>query len=163
MAGRSRGAGPLNLSSRPEVLYKASIERIHEADLALKHQRWALALYLAGLAVECILQAHALRKEPLHDARHDMQKWLKKCPEGFARSLSTSASSEWSRVVQIWSNNLRYMSESGVLGYLRRRVAGRGLKGGGQQLLKRCTGDFVDSAREVHKLGVAAWQSYFAK
>lgn len=59
-----RFATQAELTYRPQVLYEASIERIREAESALAAAHWVLAMYLAGLAVECVLQAVALRWEP---------------------------------------------------------------------------------------------------
>ncbi len=70
---------PSELAHKPKVLYHASLERIDEARKAHDSGDHVLAMYLSGLAVECILQAVAFLDKPIHDARHDLKKWLNRC------------------------------------------------------------------------------------
>ncbi len=65
-----------DLVHHPIVLYSASAERLEAAKFAAAHGDWVMAVYLAGLSIECLLQAFALRDVPTHDARHDLTKWL---------------------------------------------------------------------------------------
>ena len=64
---------------KPIVLYYASVERKEAAWAAYERKDYVLAMYLAGLAVECILQAIVLNDDPTHDAKHDLTKWLARC------------------------------------------------------------------------------------
>jgi hypothetical protein len=80
-------AKPVGLSHRPNVLFAASAERLAAAVRAAGGSDWVMATYLAGLSVECMLQALALHLVPTHDARHDLSAWLSKCPRSFRDTL----------------------------------------------------------------------------
>jgi len=88
-----------DLSHRPNVLYLASIERMAAARRMIddKPHDYVLACYLAGLAVESILQALALHGGAGHDAKHTLSKWLSKCPSALHDALKGSA--EWNQLV----------------------------------------------------------------
>ncbi len=99
-----------DLSHKPNVLYLASIERITAARRMIdqKPHDYVLVSYLAGLAVESILQAIALHGGAAHDAKHTLSMWLSKCPAALHDALKGSA--EWNRVVALWDNGMRYLS-----------------------------------------------------
>lgn len=147
----------LDLSYRPNVLYLASIERMAAARrmIDIKPHDYVLASYLAGLAVESILQAIALRGGAAHDARHSLPNWLSKCPSAMDDALKGSA--EWNLLVALWDNAIRYLSFDGLLGYLRNKQAVRGKKGGVESIVRHVTKNLVDAAEDVHKKGLAVW------
>ena len=149
--GKQTGA---TISLRPEVLYPASLERITEADEALECGHFALSMYLSGLAVECVLQAIAIRGGAAHDAKHDLIKWLKKCPEKLKRTINARVADDWSTIYAAWNNRLRYLSDSGLLGYLRRKGLTKGIKGRPESVLKENAKRLLASAQAVHKKGV---------
>ncbi len=145
----------------PEGLYYASLERIEDARLARNEQHWVAAMYLAGLAVECILQALALRDYPRHDARHDLTQWLGRCPTTLQETLkSTAARADWNRVRTVWYNAMRYVSESGLLGYLRKTGRAHGIKGGREAILRKNVELLVKSASAVHIKGLNTWRRF---
>src|SRR5438045_3518447 len=84
------------LSQRPAVLRAASIERIDEAAALLDRESWALSMYSAGVAVECLLQAFAFRDGAAHDAKHDLARWLAKCPLSLSNAILARAAPDWS-------------------------------------------------------------------
>jgi len=59
---------------RSDSYYTAARERIKEAQFLLENRYYTLAMYISGLAVECILRAFRLLKDPTFDERHDL--WL---------------------------------------------------------------------------------------
>lgn len=146
------------ISSQPRVLHAASVERITEADEVLENGRYALSMYLSGLAVECILQAIAIRDGAAHDAKHDLIKWLMKCPEKLKDAIRARAADDWSTVNTTWSNRLRYMSESGALGYLRNKGLVRRIKGGHESILKVNAKRLLASAQAVRRKGMIIWR-----
>lgn len=158
-AATHRGAGvPVAvLSLQPPVLYEASIERIEEAHLLALQGRAALAMYAAGLAVECLLQAFALRRRQRFDARHDLTGWLAKGPAELIDAVRGRAAGEWSVLIAIWSNRLRYMSDAGLLGYLRDKQLHRHVRGGPKSLLTTRTRECVNAATTVHRKGLVVW------
>src|SRR4051794_213849 len=78
---------------------------------------YVMASYLAGLAVESILQALALQSGAARDAKHALFNWLSKCPTALHDALKGSA--EWNRLVALWDNGLRYLPFAGLLAYFR--------------------------------------------
>jgi hypothetical protein len=114
-------------------------------------------MYTAGLAVECILQALALRWGAKYDARHDLIKWLQKCPSGLQLALRTHAAEQWSTVNTAWTNRLRYLSEDGLLGYLRKKEFNRGIRGGRDSVLKLNARKLCYAAHVVHGKGLVIW------
>jgi len=122
-----------------------------------KPHDYVLASYLAGLAVESILQALALQNGSAHDAKHSLPNWLSKCPSALHDSVKGSA--EWNEVVALWDNGLRYLSFDGLLGYFRKKGYGKGMKGGVESIVRGVTKNLVDAAEMVHKKGLAVWLS----
>lgn len=153
-----------NLFHRPVVLYQASAERKDAAWAAFALGDYVLAMYLAGLAVESILQAIALNDRPIHDAKHDLTSWLGKCRASIQDILKSDPLREhWSRVVRVWCNELRYLSRDGLLGYMRKMKLNRGIPGGPDDIMKSVAKSLLDSASMVHSTGVAAWARYTGK
>ncbi len=152
-----------DLSHKPNVLYLASIERMAAARRMIDEQPpdYVLASYLAGLAVESILQALALQNGAAHDAGHGLSNWLSKCPAALNAALKGSG--EWNQVVALWDNGLRYLSYDGLLGYFRRKGNAGGKKGGVESRVRQVTKDLVDAAEAVHKKGLAVWHSSIKK
>ena len=149
----------LDLSHRPNVLYLASIERMTAARRMIddKPRDYVLASYLAGLAVESILQALALRGGAAHDARHSLSNWLSKCPSSLHEALKGSA--DWNLLVARWDNGIRYLSFDGLLGYFRNKGYVHGKKGGVESIVRAVTKDLVDAAEFIHNKGLAVWVS----
>lgn len=145
-----------SLSHQPGVLYEASLERMREANLLLDMNCHVLSSYVAGLAVETLLQAHAIRAGSSHDARHDLRLWLAKCPYDLIDTVKQSAQ-EWSLVCSVWSNEMRYYSKNGLLGILRSKKEHRGDRGGPESILKNGARRCVEAARVVHAKGVMQW------
>jgi hypothetical protein len=144
----------LDLSHRPNVLYLASIERMTAARRMVddKPHDYVLASYLAGLAVETILQALALHGGAAHDARHSLSNWLSKCP-------SSLHEADWNLLVARWDNGIRYLSFDGLLGYFRNKGYVHGKKGGVESIVRAVTKDLVDAAEVIHNKGLAVWVS----
>jgi hypothetical protein len=149
----------LDLSHRPNVLYLASIERLMAARRMIddKPRDYVLASYLAGLAVESILQALALHGGAAHDARHSLSNWLSKCPSSLHDALKGSA--DWNLLVARWDNGIRYLSFDGLLGYFRHKGYVHGKKGGIESKVRVVTNDLVDAAEFIHNKGLAVWLS----
>jgi len=118
---------------------------------------WVMSMYVSGLAVETLLQAHALRKGASHDARHDLRAWLDKCPAPVVSAVKGRASAEWSQLNVLWSNELRYLSVRGLLGLLREKGQGQRISGGPSAIIKVCARRCLVAADVVHKKGVALW------
>ena len=122
-----------------------------------KPHDYVLACYLAGLAVESILQALALQGGAAHDARHSLSRWLSKCPATLHDAMKGSA--EWNLLVALWDNGIRYLSYDGLLGYFRKKGYVKGKKGGVESIVRGVTKNLVDAAEVVQMKGLAVWLS----
>lgn len=149
------------LSRRPEVLFEASLERREEAAGLFEQGRLVLSMYVSGVAVEAILQALALSGGARHDAHHDLDLWLAKSSAEVADAIKDHAATEWSLILGLWSNDLRYLSFEGLLGRLRMTRMNRGIKLGkdGPRAIvwenaRRC----VQAALTVHAKGLELWR-----
>lgn len=91
----------------PVPLYAASLERMLTAQaLSEREQDPVAAVYLAGVAVELMLQALAHWDGAEHDARHDLRLWLGKCSPRFENVvLSPPLDRRWSLLVSDWRNH----------------------------------------------------------
>ncbi|HLL90431.1 MAG TPA: hypothetical protein VK324_14120 [Tepidisphaeraceae bacterium] len=144
-------------SRKPTNLYHASIERMQECHRAFDAHEYVLSAYLAGVAVECVLQALAMAGGQPHDARHDLPKWLAKCPAQLQGQIKTGAAEEWSLIVALWDNAFRYLSTAGFLGYVRDKQANRGIAGGPDAVVREVSRRIRDAADTIHKRGTAQW------
>jgi hypothetical protein len=151
------GAKHPPFSQRHEVLYAASIERIEEAQILFDRGSWAMSIYLAGLAVEAILQAFAHRGGSPHTARHDLGRWLDLCPSRLVDLIKGNARDEWSLLSSVWDNTLRYLPEEGLVAHLKASDVGRRLKGGRKAMARTIACRFLDAARAVHNKGLQIW------
>jgi hypothetical protein len=148
----------MDLSHRPSTLYGASTEHLRIASELLESGRrgnYAMSIYIAGLGVECILQAIALHHGSRHDARHDLRAWLAKCPGTLISGLRGTPA--WDEVVASWSNEIRYFSFEALAGYLRRKNRFTGRKGGVESLVRAAACSFVAACVRVQEKGVAEW------
>lgn len=151
----------LDLPHTPIVLYRASFERRDAAWSALARNDYVLAVYLGGLAVECLLQAAALLDDPTRDARHNLSMWLLRCRVSMQDALqSDTARPHWARLNRVWQNGLRYLSSEGFLGYLRQRELARNISGGPHAIMRRVAKDFLESVEFIHGQGVAQWERF---
>lgn len=126
--------------------------------LAYEEDDYVLSIYLGGLAVECILQALALRSGARHDARHNLAEWLARCPASVRNALMRKDMREhWAIVAANWHNRLRYLSRATLLGYLRSKTTYHRLKGDELARMKAWSRAFLEAARRVHGKGVSQW------
>jgi hypothetical protein len=155
----------VNLTHKPIVLYHASIERIVGARRLLEAPApdYVMAMYQGGLAIECLLQAFALRHGEPHDARHNLVTWLGKCPAALQDAVKTKAPDQWNHLIVVWDNGLRYLSSAGLLGYLRKKGRTYGVSGGPEAIIRMNAKALVLAAAAVHHAGVTVWLSYTEK
>lgn len=151
------------LTKRPEVLYQASLEHISALDELRRNGQWVLAIYVAGLAVECILQAIALHTGSPDDVKHDLRKWLARCPDRFQAAIQGQIPEQWSFLSLVWVNRLRYLSHEGLLGHLRALQLNRGIKGPGESILKSNADRVIAAARDIHGKGAVTWRQTYSK
>lgn len=139
-----------------EMYRAAAKEHMDDARLLYRSDRYALSLYVAGLAVECTLRAYRVRRDPQFDARHDLRDLHKLAafnlviPEKRSREVNAAMS----EIVTLWRNDHRYHSNESLRQDLKKRRLVGGIKG---DPLKTLCARAVDAAITVVTSGEAQW------
>ena len=159
---------------RAEDYFQAGTERMAQSrSLFTHHIGYALAMYCAGLAVECILRAFRWRKDQSFEGRHDLEDLLKASrllalhdehmrrkgvsPEKI-QDHALGLRAALAEVVALWHNNFRFASEARLRAFLRQIRRLQGIKG---DALKKNASDLLNAAQLIVDQGVALWT--FAK
>ncbi len=166
---------------RPEDYFKASIERISQAKVLYDNgSSFALSMYVSGLAVECMLRAHALLREPDISERpdslkmfkaHDLSLWFKKSGlmewdevdlsrKGIdpvrANAQSRDLQAAASKICIVWMNLFRFASEERVRSYIKKKKLDRGKRG---DFLKENARILLNVSEVVVTKGTFRWNS----
>ncbi len=135
---------------------EAAQERRDEAWHLYENGRYVGALYLTGVAVECLLRAYRVRRGLPFQARHNLiglyqeSGLMEFINERNRERLAADLGEVWSR----WKNDYRYASEKRLRAEINRRERDRRTKG---DLLKWNARIAWDSGSYVIATGVAAW------
>ena len=138
--------------------YWACLERIESARRLYGEGRYVAAIYLSGVAVECLLRAYMMKTHPSFDARHDFSMLLKQSgiaafiPEGRQREFGEHFDNVWAR----WKNNYRYVSSAWLRSKYRKLGLNKGVKG---CILKANSLIIYESASKLINSGVKRWES----
>lgn len=157
---------------RPEHYYHAALERIAQAKaLYDRDDSHAPAMYVAGVAVECLMRAFKMRRGGEFDERHDLLRLFSESgmlsidPAALrAVGLSEAESAvfaqrlraEVSDVVRLWANDYRYATEARLRGHLKRIAPEPRVKG---DLLKYQSLRLYNAAKRIVDLGVLLWRA----
>jgi HEPN domain-containing protein len=137
---------------------EAANERLAEANLLYEKAHYALALYVAGVAVESLLRAYAFRLESRFDAAHNLKLLL---DVSNLQSLATPAESQQvftaiDELYRRWRNDLRYTSNGRLRRRLKKDKLDRGIRG---DFLKENCRIAIEKATIILKIGVATWKA----
>lgn len=141
-----------------EAYHEASLEHIDSARELLDQKRFALANYIAGVAVECIFRAYSLRLGGGFDCRHDLKLWYDAAkfdnivPANRRELISLSEGI----ICTHWSNSQRYCSIEFLRAYFKLAGLDRGMRG---DFVKELTRQTVEAAFEIVTLGDRQWKS----
>lgn len=152
--------------------FRASLERMSQSQHLYRQGEgsYALAMYAAGLAVECLLRAYLVRRKREFESRHDLLLLFKESsildvdPDQLKAKGLTSEQIQahqkvlWSSVNDVfilWRNNYRFASEARLLAHLRKMKLYRRAKG---NLLKAKAYDLLKAAQVFIDKGVLQWQ-----
>jgi len=162
-------AGSMDFTS--DHYYQASVERMSQAQHLDRdgEGNYALAMYTAGLAVECLLRAYMLKRKREFESRHDLLLLFKE--SGIedveldrlkAKGLTDEQIQEhqkilWSSVNDVfilWWNNYRFASEARLLAHLKKMKLYKRERG---NLLKAKAYDLLRAAQRFIDKGVLQW------
>ena len=134
---------------RAAVEHVERLDRHGEADPAL-------TIFIAGLAVECVLRAHCVRRSPQFSARHDLWELARdaRFPALFPDDDADDYGHALQQVALIWSSNDRFRPAATVRSRLRRLGLTHGRRG---DLLVRVAGEMRGHADLLVRLGSARW------
>ena len=152
--------------------FRASVERMSQAHILYRegNGRYALAMYVAGLAVECLLRAYMVRRKREFESRHDLLLLFKESgilnvdPDKLkARGLTDEQIQEHQKILKssvnvvfiLWRNNYRFASEARLLAHLKKMKLYQRKKG---DLLKAKAYDLLKAAQGFIDRGVLQWQ-----
>jgi HEPN domain-containing protein len=140
-----------------EIYYRAAFERIEDAHLLHEEGHYPFAIYASGLAVECLLRAFRVLKEPSFDERHDLWLlWKNTALSDVHREPSYSQIYQTLMTIsRFWNNGHRFASQNALRNFLKRIGADRGIKG---DFLKYSSKMLYEAANEFLRLGVVRWK-----
>lgn len=139
----------------------AALTRIRAAEQLHTAAMYSSAIYLAGVAVECILRAYRVRADAEFDSRHDLPGLLRASglrdyvPAKRRAEVAAALGDVWSR----WRNDYRYASDDRVLRDLREKGLTLGIKGDPRNQLKENSRRVFEKAHELVGLGVERWKN----
>ncbi|HBI44654.1 MAG TPA: hypothetical protein DDY78_17655 [Planctomycetales bacterium] len=168
--GRDGSDREVGMDFKPEHYFQAALQRMEQArHLYDRGNSFALSIYLGGLAVECMLRAFKLRRDPSFDERHNLLRLFsasgmlrvdygKLRDKGFTdtqidkhlHNLRVALNA----IAVLWANNYRYASEERLLSHLKRTTDYRKTKG---DYLKARAREFLNSAQTFITGGVTHW------
>ncbi len=145
------------MGSTAESYYRAALERIEDANTLLAQGRHPFAMYTSGLAVECLIRAFRVLKDPSFEERHDLRELWKKTvlADVHEEPSYTQISQARATISILWSNNHRFSSENELKSFLKNSGQDRGIKG---DFLKYNSKKLYDAADTFIRLGKIRWR-----
>ena len=142
---------------RSESYYTAARDRIKEAQFLLENRYYTIAMYISGLAVECILRAFRLLKNPTFDERHDLWRLWKstELANVHGELYHEKVQSAMDTTMALWRNDYRFHSEAALRSYLKKIGSDRSIKG---DFLKFNSKILYEAAEEIVQFGVNRWK-----
>ena len=161
----------LSVDFPPEHYYQTAIERMRQAQhLYREGASFALAIYVGGVAVECLLRAFKGRRDSTFDERHDLQRlfaasgllrvdraklqakrWTDAQIDEHLKTLEVAAN----EIHRLWGNNYRFASEERLRAHVKKLLGPRRIEG---DFLKEQARQFLNSAQMFIDKGVLQWQ-----
>lgn len=139
-----------------QLYYKAALARIQEAQHLHENGYYSLAMYISGLAVECMLRAYRLLEDEAFDERHDLLLlWRRTDLANVNSEYYAPIYTALKTVVVLWRNDYRFRSDDEVRSQLKRAGKDRGSKG---DFLKYNSSKLYDAAANVVRLGIQRWK-----
>jgi len=136
-----------------------------------QNESYALAMYSAGLAVECLLRAFTWDRSGEFDGRHNLERLFGASrilrladeanqavglSESEMRSIGNELRGAMNTVAALWHNDFRFCSEQKVRSFLVSLHAYRGMRG---DLLKAKALELLEAAQVLVDRGVGLWLS----
>jgi hypothetical protein len=155
----------------PEHYFQTAVQRMRQARyLYQEGTSFALAIYVGGVAVECLLRAFKGLRDPVFDERHDLlrlfaasgilhvdrnklraKQWTDAKIDDHLKTLRVAVN----EVVELWANDYRFASEERLRSHLNKITSYKKIRG---DYLKEQARRFLSSAQTFFDKGVMLWQ-----
>lgn len=155
----------------PEHYFQTATQRMRQAHYLYREgSSFALAIYVGGVAVECLLRAFKGRRDPTIDEKHDLlrlfaasgmlrvdrealraKRWSDTEIDVHLRALQVAGN----EIFRLWANNYRFASEERLRAHLKEMTLYQRIKG---DYLKEIARRFLSSAQKFVDKGVVQWQ-----
>lgn len=135
-----------------------ALERFGQAWQLKKLEHFGLAMYVSGIAAECMLRSFHRLDAPF-DEKHDIALLFRSCD---TERLGEWATGRLRAPIQaihlLWFNSFRFAHEQMLLRHLKKFQLDRGLPRGANPLKVRCV-ELFDACAEVVTVGDQRWKS----
>ena len=140
-----------------QTYYRAGFERLSLATRLLAAHEYGAAHYFAGIAVESMLRAHALRRGEPFSSNHSVLFWAKQAGllHTGRRPAGDQLAGMLNEVEARWRANLRYLPEATLVRYLYEAGLYRSIK---VNRLKYSAGRLLELAAAIVAAGDARWK-----
>jgi hypothetical protein len=155
----------------PEHYFQTATQRMRQAQhLYNEGSSFALAIYVGGVAAECILRAFKGRRDPTFDEKHHLLRlfaasgmlcvdpeklrakgWTDDQIEAHLGTLRVAVN----EMFRLWSNNYRFASEERLRSHLKQITGYRKIKG---DYLKEQARQFLNATQTFFDKGVILWR-----
>lgn len=156
----------------PEHYFQTATQRMRQAQhLYQEGSSFALAIFVGGVAVECLLRAFKGRRDPAFDEKHNLLRlfaasgmlrldttklramnWTDAQIDAHLRTLQVAVD----EIFRLWANNYRFASEERLRSHLK-KITGYQQKIKGDYLKEQAR-KFLNSAQKFMDKGVVQWQ-----
>jgi hypothetical protein len=154
----------------PEHYFQTATQRMRQAQhLYQEGSSFALAIYVGGVAVECLLRAFKGRRDPAFDEKHHLLRlfaasgmlrvdpdklrtkhWTDAQIDRHLRTLQVAVN----EIFRLWANNYRFASEERLRSHLKQITGYQKIRG---DYLKEQARQFLSSAQKFIDKGVVQW------
>ncbi len=154
----------------PEHYFQTATQRIRQAHYLFREgSSFALAMYVGGVAVECLLRAFKGRRDPTFDEKHDLLRLFaasgilrvdreklraKNWTEAQIKAHLNGLRAAVNDVFRLWANNYRFASEERLRSHLKKLTGYRRIKG---DYLKQQSQQFLNAAQKFVDKGALQW------
>jgi len=152
--GRSRAGEPRVAA---ETYIRAAEERVRQAQELVRPDQCALAHYVAGVAVECVIRAFRVRAKAEFDAKHNLRNLVKQSEfyDFMPPAVTAQVAASVFEVERRWDNLHRYRDVSSLRRWLVERKLHVGVKG---DVVRHSRDAIVEAALDIVTKGVVRWR-----
>ena len=140
---------------KPEEYRRAALERLSSAKRAVGAGDYVEAVYIAGVAIECMLRGYRVRLDQSFDEGHDLWKLahashiLQRIPDRKQERVRGALQTAKRR----WANDHRYRSSDALLTYFRKHHLAREGPRFLRRALERNASELVEAAETIVTVG----------